>query len=146
MAQLAPLQFWRSRFAASFLKKPRSGFSFHLSQNLTQDFLHRLPSPGFLSSYQRNARLWFSFTRSRKRLFEFLQFPHLDLFLCSTLSPVCPGSNPEGVLPYLIPIPPCQNLCEIVVSDCAGIMEEFGIDLPELFNCLQFPDSRTQPR
>ena len=71
---------------------------------------------------------------------------HLDLFLCSTLSPVCPGSNPEGVLPYLIPIPPCQDLCEMVVSDCAGIMEEFGIQLPELFNCRQFPDSRTHPR
>ena len=39
---------------------------------------------------------------------------HLDLFLCSTLSPACVDENPEGVLPFLIPVPPCFSLCEKV--------------------------------
>ena len=39
---------------------------------------------------------------------------HLDLFLCSTLSPACVDENPEGVLPYLIPVPPCFSLCQKV--------------------------------
>ena len=39
---------------------------------------------------------------------------YLDLFLCSTLSPACVDSNPEGLLPYLIPVPPCFSLCQKV--------------------------------
>ena len=39
---------------------------------------------------------------------------HLDLFLCSVLSPACVDDNPEGVLPFLVPVPPCQSLCHKV--------------------------------
>ena len=65
---------------------------------------------------------------------------YLELFLCSVLSPACVNESPEGVLPFLIPVPPCRNLCETVISECFDIIEEFGINLPEAFNCQNFPE------
>ena len=65
---------------------------------------------------------------------------HLDLFLCSVLSPACVDENPVGVLPFLIPVPPCQSLCEKVFDDCVVSIEEFGIDIPsEMLICDNFP-------
>lgn len=64
---------------------------------------------------------------------------YLELFLCSVLSPACVNETPEGVLPYLIPIPPCRSLCQKVLSECESTIEEFGINLPSAFNCNNFP-------
>ena len=64
---------------------------------------------------------------------------YLELFLCSVLSPACVNESPEGVLPYLIPIPPCRSLCHTVLSECRSTIEEFGIDLPSEFSCSNFP-------
>ena len=38
---------------------------------------------------------------------------YLDLFLCSVLSPACVNDELSGTLPYDIPVPPCQSLCQI---------------------------------
>ena len=47
---------------------------------------------------------------------------YLDLYLCSVLSPACVDENPEGVLPYLVPVPPCRTLCESVRNFINGLV------------------------
>ena len=47
---------------------------------------------------------------------------NLDLFLCSVLSPACVNGEPEGVLPYLIPVPPCRSLCRSVMEECGDTL------------------------
>jgi len=64
---------------------------------------------------------------------------YLDLFLCSVLSPACVNDNLSGTLPYDIPVPPCQSLCQIVMTECASEIESFGIELPDEFSCERFP-------
>ncbi|CAG5104441.1 Oidioi.mRNA.OKI2018_I69.chr1.g1255.t1.cds [Oikopleura dioica] len=64
---------------------------------------------------------------------------YINLFLCSVLSPACVDENLSGTLPFLIPVPPCRELCEKSLSDCASILEEFDIFLPPQFHCLNFP-------
>ena len=60
--------------------------------------------------------------------------------MCSVLSPACVDENPVGVLPFLIPVPPCQSLCEKIFEDCIDSIEEFGIDIPsEMLICENFP-------
>ena len=45
----------------------------------------------------------------------------------------------SGTLPYLIPVPPCRELCEIALSDCAESIREFGIQIPPEMECSNFP-------
>ena len=45
----------------------------------------------------------------------------------------------SGTLPYLIPVPPCRELCELALSDCAESIREFGIEIPTEMECSNFP-------
>lgn len=58
---------------------------------------------------------------------------YLNLFLCSVYSPVC---TEFGV------VPPCKELCEIVMNDCEKTIREFGIELPDSIMCSLFPSFR----
>lgn len=70
----------------------------------------------------------------------------LTLFLCSTLSPACVNEDLSGTLPYLIPVPPCRQLCERALTECAETIKEFGIEIPSEMLCHNFPDeSSTHP-
>ncbi|CBY19571.1 unnamed protein product [Oikopleura dioica] len=63
------------------------------------------------------------------------------MFICSALSPACVDNDLSGTLPYLIPVPPCRELCELVTSSCAPLISEFDIQWPAEFSCDRLPRS-----
>ncbi|OWF56613.1 Frizzled [Mizuhopecten yessoensis] len=54
-------------------------------------------------------------------------------FLCVLYLPVCTQMQ--------APLPPCRKLCDDVRSGCESIMNEFGYEWPDEFNCGKFPQS-----
>lgn len=58
---------------------------------------------------------------------------HMKLFLCSIYAPVC------TVLDR--PIPPCRSLCQYSRKGCENLMNKFGYQWPENFDCKLFPES-----
>lgn len=57
--------------------------------------------------------------------------PDLQFFLCSMYAPVC------TILERAIP--PCRNLCLSARNGCEKLMNDFGFQWPETFECSKFP-------
>ncbi|GMT01236.1 hypothetical protein PENTCL1PPCAC_23410 [Pristionchus entomophagus] len=59
---------------------------------------------------------------------------HIKFFLCSVFEPMCPEQMPQAVTA-------CRSVCEEVKRECVSIIEEFGLQWPELLECSKFPAS-----
>lgn len=53
-------------------------------------------------------------------------------FLCSVYAPFC-------IIDSNIQILPCRELCEYVRATCEQPIREFGLNLPDFFNCSRYP-------
>ena len=57
--------------------------------------------------------------------------PEISLFLCSLYAPVCTQMGKA--------LPPCRALCQTSRRGCEGLMNKFGYNWPERFECQKFP-------
>lgn len=57
--------------------------------------------------------------------------PDIGLFLCSLYVPVCTEMRAA--------LPPCRKLCESARDGCENLMNKFGYQWPESFQCQNFP-------
>lgn len=58
--------------------------------------------------------------------------PHIMFFVCSVFEPMCPEQMPQAVTA-------CRSVCEEVKRECLSIIQEFGLEWPELLECSKFP-------
>ncbi len=56
---------------------------------------------------------------------------YIQEFLCSLYAPVC------TILER--PIPPCREICDAARSGCESIINQYGMNWPEKFDCERFP-------